>query len=64
MSTGATAYGAWWVDIYYILKSGLPEQQLISKLELYEQSQPATRAHALAEAQARLEAEREDAQSE
>ena len=25
-------FGAWWVDIYYILKSGLPEQQLNSKL--------------------------------
>ena len=57
-------YGAWWVDIYYILKSGLPEQQLNSKLDLYEQSQPTKRAHALAEAMARLGAEREDAEGE
>ena len=52
------------MDIYYILKSGLPEQQLNSKLDLYEQSQPTKRAHALAEAMARLEAEREDAEGE
>ena len=53
-------YGAWWVDLYYILKSGLEEQELKDKLQLYEESQRATRNEAIAEARARLEAERED----
>ena len=55
-------YGAWWVDLHYMLQSGLQEQDLNNKLDQYEQSQKATRTEAMAEAKARLEDEREDQQ--
>ena len=53
-------YCAWWVNIYYILKSGLKEQDLKGKLDLFEEGQRAVRNEAIAEAKARLAAEGED----
>ena len=53
-------YCAWWVNIYYILKSGLKEQDLKKKLDLFEEGQRAVRNEAIAEAKARLAAEGED----
>ena len=53
-------YGAWWVDIFYILKSGLEEQELKEKLDIYEEGQRAVRNEAIADAKARLAAEAED----
>ena len=43
---------------YY--KSGLEEQELKEKLDIYEEGQRAVRNEAIAEAKARLEAEAED----
>ena len=53
-------YGAWWVDVFYILKSGLEEQELKEKLDIYEEGQRAVRNEAITEAKARLAAEAED----
>ena len=42
------------------MKSGLKEQDLKDRLDLYEESQQAVRNEAIAEAKARLAAEAED----
>ena len=52
-------FGAWWVDIHYMLKSGLDKQDLKNMLDLFEESQRAIRNEAIFEAEALLEAERE-----
>ena len=48
------------MDIFYILKSGLEEQELKEKLDIYEEGQRAVRNEAIADAKARLAAEAED----
>ena len=48
------------MDIHYMLKSGLDKQDLKNMLDLFEESQRAIRNEAIFEAEALLEAEKED----
>ena len=46
-------FGAWWVDMDYILGSGVDEMELINKLDLFEDAQRRIRNEAIADAKQR-----------